>query len=70
MLKIGDKKQVEELRRAADGAVPFEPSPLFERLIVMRKEKPDSFKSMSPATVLALGYYSAAKRKAMMLKDE
>jgi hypothetical protein len=69
MLKIGDKREVEKLRRAADGVTPFEPSPLFERLIVMRARTPQSFASMSPATVLALGYYEAAKRKAAMMND-
>lgn len=58
------------MRSAAEGDVAFTPSPLFERLIRMRSEKPESFKSMSPATVLALGYYEAAKRKAGMMKDD
>jgi hypothetical protein len=69
MLKIGDKKQVEELMRAADGSVAFVESPLFEKLIVMRRSEPRSFAGMSGSTVMALGYYEAAKRKAAMLKE-
>lgn len=70
MLRVDDKGEAEKMRRAAEGATPFEPSSLFEKLIKMRAEKPESFVSMSPATVLALGYYEAAKRKAAMMKDE
>ncbi len=70
MLRIDDKGEAGRQRRAAEGSKPFEPSPLFERLIRMRAEKPESFRSMSPATVLALGYYEAAKRKAEMMKDD
>jgi hypothetical protein len=70
VIRLGDKAQVEELMRAADGSVAFVESPLFERLIVMRKSQAKSFASMSPATILALSYYEAAKRKAAMLNDE
>ncbi len=69
MLRIGDKETLSKYQRAADGSIAFETSPLFEKLIVMRRTTPKSFASMSPATVLALGYYEAAKRKAAMLKD-
>ena len=65
---LTNKKEAEEMRRAAEGAIPFEPSSLSEKLIKMRVEKPESCASMSPATVLALGYYEAAKRKAAMLE--
>lgn len=60
-IRLDDRRQVEGLRRAADGAAKFEPSPLFERLVVMRRESPKSFASMSPSAVPALSYYEAAK---------
>jgi hypothetical protein len=69
MIRIDDKTTVEKLRRAADGAVSFEVSPLFERLIKMRVEQPKSFAAMSSSMISALGYYEAAKRRAAMLED-
>ncbi|MCA1817643.1 MAG: hypothetical protein LC746_14840 [Acidobacteria bacterium] len=68
MLRVDDKEAAEKMRRAAEGAAKFEPSPLFEQLIEMRREKPKSFASLSPSTVPALSYYEAAKRRAEMLK--
>jgi hypothetical protein len=68
MLRIGDKREVEKYQRAADGSIAFETSPLFEKLIVMRAHTPKSFASMSPATVMALSYYEAAKRRHAMLQ--
>jgi hypothetical protein len=70
MLRVNDKEVADKMRRAAEGADAFGSSPLFERLIKMRAENPKSFSGMSPSTVLALGYYEAAKRKAAMIKDD
>lgn len=38
MIKPGEKREVEKLRRAAEGSVAFEPNAFFERLIEMRED--------------------------------
>jgi hypothetical protein len=70
MIKLGEKREIERLQRAADGTVPFEPNAFFERLIAMRKTNPRAFDSMSTPARSSLAYYEAAKIKAAMMKDE
>lgn len=55
------------LQRAAEGALPFERNEFMERLIEMRRTRPQSFAGMSPAAKLALGHYEAGKRRAAAL---
>jgi hypothetical protein len=68
MIKLGEKREIEHLQRAADGSVPFEPNAFFERLIVMRETNPRVFDSLSTPARSSLAYYEAAKRRAEMLR--
>lgn len=49
---------------------PFEINRFYERLIELRRTKPEVFAIMSPAQRLALGCYEAAKRRAAMLAED
>lgn len=42
----------------------------YERLIELRRAKPEVFDAMSPAQRLALGYYESAKQRAAMLAED
>ncbi len=44
-------------------------NPYYEKLIRLRAEQPQVFESLSPADKLSLGYYEAAKRKAIELRE-
>jgi|GEM_PF-4545504 len=67
MPRLEDLVDTDRLQRAADGALPFERNEFMERLIVMRRDSPQSFDGLSPASKLALGYYEAAQRRAELL---
>ena len=67
MPRLEDIVDTERLQHAADGVVAFQRNEFMERLIVMRKDRPKSFASMSSAAKLALAYYEGAKRRAEIL---
>ncbi|MCA1626415.1 MAG: hypothetical protein LC742_00380 [Acidobacteria bacterium] len=48
---------------------PFAPNGFYERLIEMRRTRPQDFAVLSPASKLALGADEAAKRRAEMLNE-
>ncbi len=49
---------------------PFVPNGFYERLIEMRRTRPQDFAVLSPAAKLALGAYESAKRRAGMLAED
>ncbi len=48
----------------------FKENPYYERLIELRRTKPEVFATLSPAARLTLGYYEAVKRGQSLLDDE
>jgi hypothetical protein len=50
--------------------VTFTENPYYERLIELRRTKPEIFATFSPAARLTLGYYEAVKRGQSLLDDE
>ena len=48
----------------------FKENPYYERLIELRRTKPEIFATLSPAARLTLGYYEAAKRGQALISDE
>ncbi len=66
-MKVEELVNVKQLETVAAGAARFERNEFMERLIEMRRTRPQSFAGMSPAAKLALGHYEAGKRRAEML---
>ncbi len=47
----------------------FEPNAFYERVLMLRRDRPTAFDSLAPVTKLALGAYSAAKREDERLRS-
>ncbi len=50
-------------------AAGFEPNAFYERVLMLRRTNPKAFEGLAPATKLALGAYSAAKREDERLRS-
>jgi len=51
-------------------SAPFAPNGFYERLIELRRTRPQDFAVLSSASKLALGAYESAKRRAAMLAED
>ena len=49
--------------------MPFVENSYMEKLIEIAERDPKTFNTLSPATKLSVGYYSAARRKAEMERE-
>jgi hypothetical protein len=60
-------KQKQKLPPAAG----FAPNAFYERVLLLRRDRPAAFDALSPPTKLALGQYEAQKRERLQaIRDE
>lgn len=69
-MRADDLIDGEGMQRAAEGRARFERNEFMERLIELRRTRPESFAGLSPAAKLALGHYEAARRRQALLATD